>query len=276
MNQKKTKVFDSLRGYEREAMTFEHRLVTSLAMVVSRGQLSTSQQRAFQEFVERERSATPEGARLWKRTYALAERMRSPALVPAAFDDLARYPTAGGRISSYLRSLNWPSGTADRAVKRIRNAPTDSEAIALMRALVSANQPFGNAVISGLREVAKSSAASIHPYVRVLAHAYLILGHGKVDADTAKSLLELARCRRSSLARRVAIELLWLIPEQRSAAAKLIQKDPSLTVRGLAFLPAMTRQEMEWGQQTEDGQMTDDPWRSIGAQLRLNWMNVHQ
>ena len=276
LNENKTRVLDSLPDYERKAMTYEHRLVTSLAMVASRGELSGSQQLAFRKLVEGERLATPEHARLWKRTYALAQRQRSPALVSAAFEDLGRYPNAAAQISSYLRSLNWPSGTATRAVDWIACAPTDSQAIALLRALLSAAKPLANAALTGLKEVAKSAAGCMHPYTRVLVHACLTLGQRGVDAGAAQLLLPLASSRHSSLARRIAIELLWLVPEHRAALAELVRRDASRTVRGLAMLPAITGQEVDGGVPADDERATGDLWHGAGSEVKLIWMQARR
>ena len=112
-------MLDSLVDYERQALASEHRVVTSLAMTGSQTDLSASQRRAFAGLVEGDRLPTPEHAQLWKRTYALAERLRSPALVAQSFDDLDRYPTAERQIASYLRELNWPYGTAARAAAQV-------------------------------------------------------------------------------------------------------------------------------------------------------------
>ena len=52
LNESKTKVMDSLMNYERQAMANEHRVVTNLTMMASRGDLSPSQKNAFTMLVE--------------------------------------------------------------------------------------------------------------------------------------------------------------------------------------------------------------------------------
>ena len=274
LNESKTRVFDDLPEYERYAMTYEHRLLTSLAMVSHRTELASSQQRAFEDLIEAERLGTREHARVWKRTYALAEGLGSAALVPAALEDLRRYPTAAVRIASYLRSLNWPSGTAAGAIEGIAHAPTDSQAIALLRALLSAEQALSVSVVEGLRKVAESMADRMHPYTSVLLHACLMLGQPRPDRQASEALLALASRGRSPLARRIAIELLWLIPQNRGDLVKLILRDTNPTVRGLSLLPAIAGAGLDQAEARGDERVTDPSWHGLGSEIRSTWMNA--
>lgn len=274
LNTSKTRVLDSLADYEQQAMTDQHRLVTSLTMAGSRGDLSASQQRAFKRLVEEERSATPEHARLWKRAYALAQQLRSPALVAEAIEDLERYPTAAGQISSYLRSLNWPCGTAAQAVERVAYARTDSQAILLLRALLGTEQPLATAAVAALKGIAEPALVRMHPYTRVLLHACLMLRQPNKEGDAASWLLTLASNAQSPLARRMAIEVLWLIPERRPRMVELIRRDTSPTVRGLAMLPPITGCEVGRAACTFEGRAPDRTWNGVGSLLKSTWMQA--
>lgn len=273
LNERKTRVLDSLVAYERQALTTEHRVVTSLAMIRSPSDLSTSQQRAFAELVEGNRSPTPEHAQLWKRTYALAERQRSPALVPQAFDDLDRYPTAERQIASYLRALHWPCGTADRAAAQVADAPTDSQAIALLRALLSTPRALEPTTAAALRHVSESAADRLHPYAMVLLYACLMLRQPRQEGlSVAPPLLSLATKSESALARRIAIELLWLMPESRPLLEEAIGRDTSPTVRGLSTLLAIARCEPRRAARLVEEQPVDRSWGSLGTVVRRTWM----
>ena len=273
LNERKTRVFDSLVGYQRQALTSEHRVVTSLAMIRSQSDLSASQQRAYAELIERNRSATPEHAQLWKRVYALAERLRSPALVQQAFDDLDRYPTAESQIASYLRELNWPSGTAGRAAAQVARAPTDSQTIVLMRALLSTPENLDTTTVAALRRTSETAADRMHPYALVLLHACLMLRQPKREGlSGAQSLLSLATESRSALARRVAIELLWLMPENRPPLEELVSRDTSPTVRGLLTLLAIASCEPRRAAWLAEGQPVDRSWGSLGTAVQRTWM----
>ncbi len=273
LNERKTRVLDSLVDYERRALTTEHRVVTSLAMIRSQSDLSTSQQRAFAELVEGNRSPTPEHAQLWKRTYSLAERLRSPALVPQAFDDLDRYPTAERQIASYLRALHWPGGTAARAVAQVAEAPTDSQTIVLLRALLSTPRALETTTAAALRQVSEAAADHMHPYAMVLLYACLMLRQPKQDGlSVAPSLLSLATKSRSALARRIAIELLWLMPESRRLLEEAIGRDTSPTVRGLSTLVAIAGCEPRRAAWPAEGQPVDRSWGSLGSVVQRTWM----
>lgn len=274
LNGTKTRVFGSVEDFEQQTMTYEHRLVSNLTMAGSRGNLSALQQCAFGRLVEGERSATPEQARFWKRMYALAQRLRSPALVPAAIDDLMRFPTAAGQISSYLRSLNWPCGTEAQSAEWVAHAPTDSQAIVMLRALLSSEEPLARAAVTALKEVSESAVIRIHPYTRVLLHACLMLRQQNEDCGAAEWLLPLSRTTRSPLARRIAIEVLWLMPEKRAQLAELIRKDSSQTVRGLAMLPAIAGHAAGKGAFGGEEQTVDTSWDGVGSELKSTWMQA--
>lgn len=274
LNGTKTRVFGSVAEFEQQAMTYEHRLVTNLTMAVSKGDLSVSQQDAFRRLVEAERSTTPEHTRLWKRTYALAQRLRSPTLVPTAIDDLARFPRAAGHISSYLRSLNWPSGTEAKAVEWVAHAPTDSQAIVVLRALLSSNQPLASAAVTTLKEVSESAVDQFHPYTRVLLHACLLFRQQNKERDVAHRLLQFIGSARSPIARRVGIEVLWLMPEERPRLVKLIRDDRSPTVRGLAMLPAIAGKAGGKGGCGEEERAVDRSWYGFGSELKSTWMRA--
>ena len=275
LNQHKTRILDTLVGFERHAMTSEHRLVSNLAMIASKVPLSASQQSAFERLMDTERSLTIDHVRLWKRIYSLAERLRCTALVPEAISDLRRYPTAEKQISSYLCALNWPCGTAVQAVERVANAPTDSQAIVLLRALLGTQESLSRTALSTLRKVSESTANQMHPYSIALIHACLMMGEAKTEwPKLLQQIVSLTRNTRSPFARRVAFELLWLMPDHRNLFSVAIKGDSSPTVWGLASLPAIDRtktgsaanvaQEWEW--------RCDPSWGRLGSEVNRTWM----
>ena len=275
LNEKKTRVFGSISEYERQALTHEHRVVTNLTMIGSRGKLSTLQQSALTELTELDRLSTPEHARLWKRTYALAERLRSPVLIPDALSDLDRYPTAEKQISSYLRALNWPCGTATMAAKRLARAPTDSHAIVLLRALLGAPDALAKSAVVALTDILESIPERMHPYAIVLLQACLMQSQSTHSSSViVQQMLALTTHSKSPLARRVAIELLWLLPERRPILAKAVRQDTSLTVRGLNALPAIAGIETELSAPYAQKQPVDPTWGPLGSEVQRTWMNT--
>ena len=275
LNERKTRVLDSLTDFEHQAMSKEHRVVTNLTMVASRGDLSASQQNAFAYLVEGERSLTPEHARLWKRTYALAERIHSPALISDAIDDLGRFPTAERQISSYLRALNWPCGTATAAAKQVARSPTESQAIVLLRALLGASQALETSAVETLREFSESAENRMHPYAAVLLQACLILNQPEtVRPIAAQRMLALATDSRSPLARRIAIELLWLLPECRGLLTEAIGRDSSSTVWGLGTLPAIAGIESGRVVSLAEERPVNPAWGPLASKVQRTWMSV--
>ena len=265
LNGRKTRVLDSLADYECQAMTNEHRLVTNLAMIGSKCVLSMSQQSALARLVDGERSPSPEHVRLWKRIYSLAQKLRYPALIPEAINDLGCYPTAERQISSYLRALNWPSGTATRAVEQIAKAPTDSQAIVFLRALLDTPQALARSAVATLRDVSESEVDRMHPYAIILFQACLIKQQSKHDWLTITQRMQfLATNSRSPLARRIAIELLWLIPDMREFLARAVSMDSSPTVWGLGTLPAIEGITRGRAITLGEKQPFDDSWGGWG------------
>ena len=273
LNSSKTRVLDSLADYERQTMTHEHRLITSLMTASSRSPLSGSQRRALDVLAESDRLETPEQARLWKRAYALAGRLESFSLVPAAIEDLERYPTATEQIASYLRLLNWPCDTAVQTVRAIKRARTDSQAIVLLRALLGTGGSLPVHALAALDALFESGAARLHPYAQVLLHAARTFGRSHRKRGDVKRLLSLASTAGSPLARRIAIELLWLIPEERCHLAELTRLDASSTVRGLAMLPAIAGPAASEGVGgLRERGPSDRVWCGLGAALRSAWV----
>lgn len=237
LNETKTRVLGSLATFEQHALGEQHRMVTTLAMIGSRGPLSSMQQDAFKKLAETERARSAEHARLWKRVYTLAERLRSSALEANAIDDLTLYPTVGRQIASYLHALNWPGDTGPQAVKLLRRTTTDSESINLLQALHKVDGTLDHPIRAALKEVAPTPNGRLHPYATVLLHACLMPGQSESERlMSVQSMLLVATESRSPMARRVAMELLWLFPEQRARVSQLVAKDQSRTVRTLANL----------------------------------------
>lgn len=273
LNQHKTKILDTLVGFERHAMSSEHRLVSNLAMIASKVSLSVSQQSAFERLMDSERSLTPDHVRLWKRIYSLAERLRCPALVPEAISDLRRYPTAEKQISSYLRALNWPCGTAVQAVEQVASAPTDSQAIVLLRALLGTQESLSRTAVRRLRDVSESTAKKMHPYSIALIQGCLMMGEAKTEwPKLVQQTISLTKNSRSPFARRIAFELLWLIPDHRNLYAVAVKGDSSPTVWGLASLPAIDRTESGSATTVAQEWRCDPSWGRLGSEVNRTWM----
>ena len=186
-----------------------------------------------------------------------------------------RYPTAERQISSYLRELNWPCGTATRAAEQVARAPTDSQAIVLLRALLCAPQALENSAVAALREVWESSGHRLHPYAAVLLQACLMLQQPNEECPTvAQRMLALATDSRSPLARRIATELLWLRPGYRGPLAEAISQDTSPTVRGLASLPAIAEAQRERPNSLAEEQPVDRAWGPLASEVQRTWMSV--
>lgn len=273
LNSRKTRVLASLQDYEQQTMTQQHRLISSLTMASARSSLSETQQRAFDAFAESDRLATPEQARLWKRTYVLGRRLGSYALVPSAIEDLGRYPTATGQIASYLRSLNWPCDTATSVVQALAHARTDSQTIVLLRTLLGTAEPLSATAVAALKALSPSAVGTMHPYAQVLLYACLVFRQRPRDSTAVRPLLSLAREGASPLARRTAIELLWLIPEERRHLAELSREDASQTVGGLAMLPAIAGAAApERFVDLHEATLADRVWHGLGSALRSAWL----
>ena len=239
LNKQKTHILTSLMDYERYALTHQHRIVTSLMMTAPHGPLSTSQQGAYTRLIEMDRVQSIEHARLWKRIYSLATHLHSSALVSRAMLDLQCFPTAEKHISSYLATLDWPKGTASQAVEQLTQAPTDSQAISLLNGLVRSRVPLDDDAIRGLWDISLSHRKTIHPYAMVLLNACLMSHRTNSREELASRILPKLLDSYSPLARRFAIQLLWLIPGTRPRVRELISRDSSCTVRDLGRLPAV-------------------------------------
>ncbi|MYF29645.1 MAG: RNA-directed DNA polymerase [Gammaproteobacteria bacterium] len=239
LNLSKTRVLTSLPQYDREFLTHQHRTVSSLRLTSQRAPLSKSQRQAFERLCELERIQSAEHGRLWKRIYALAAHLRSCALASEAINDFTHFPTAEAQISTYLEAVNWPDGTATQAAELLLNrATTDTQAINLLQRLLASQRSNEHQARSALSGLLASSRGDIHPYTLSLVHAFLAAG---VSADQyaaadQERLIPLATDSTSPMARRLAIQLLWLIPRKRAVLEAQIGNDPSYTVRSLANL----------------------------------------
>ena len=89
-----------------------------------------------------------------------------------------------------------------------------------------------------------------------------------------KSGLALATDSRSPLARRIAIELLWLVPECRGLLAEAISRDISPTVLGLGTLPAVAGFDPGWANSSAKEQSVDRTWGPLASEVQRTWMSV--
>ena len=276
MNDSKTRILTSIEDFERQSLTHEHRIVSSLMMTCANGCLSNSQQDAFGKLVDMDRTQSLEDSRLWKRIYALAARLGSGALATEAINDLRRYPSAEEQISTYLGTLNWPCGTSIQAVEQIGRASIDSQAIRMLQALLLSEMPLGSGTLGALKELSMSSEVTLHPYAMVLLHACLMTG-GSVEREAVgRQLLPLVTDSASPMARRAGIQLLWSIPSLRRRLTKLISEDTSRTVRGLAHFPCIRGPESLGPYDPADAnERASHPYRGFGnTKLRQAFMGV--
>ena len=212
LNQKKTRTIDSLAEFEKYALTFEHGIVTSLMMSAINGPLSGSQLDAFSQLVEADRIPSIEHARLWKRIYVLAAKLQSPALVHDAFIDLDIFPTIDKQILMYLHAVDWPYDTALRAINRLVQAPTDSQSITILKALLLAILSKREVDATALQALARSRNSELHPYAQVLLQACFMFLYSDSQVITARRTMSSMSDSPSPLARRLALKLLCLIP----------------------------------------------------------------
>ena len=239
LNEGKTRVIRDLATFDRESLTAEHRIVTSLMMTsASRSPLSRSQADAFTRLTERDRVPTREDARLWKRIYALAARLRSPNLATSAIDDLALFPTVTAQVSSYLSTIGWPSASAtDAAGQLARGDIADTQAIELAQGLITSQTPVQRETLGVLAGITMAPPTCLHPYALGLVYACLVTLSEDHLASATPGLWTLAANERSPMARRVAVQLLWRGHDNRAKLAERIAADPSYAVRDLSFLP---------------------------------------
>ena len=212
LNQKKTRTIDSLAEFEKYALTFEHRIVTSLMMSAIHGPLSGSQLDAFSQLVEADRIHSIEHARLWKRIYVLAAKLQSPALVHDAFIDLDIFPTIDKQILMYLHAVDWPYDTASRAINQLVRAPTDNQSITILKALLLAILSKREVDVTALRALATSRNSALHPYAQVLLQACLMFLRSDSQVIAARRVASSMSDSPSPLVRRLAFKLLCLIP----------------------------------------------------------------
>ena len=237
LNLAKTRILDSLPQYDRESLADQHRTVTSLALTSRRAPLSRSQRKTFDRLAKSDRIQSTEHGRLWKRIYALATRLRSSALVSEAIDDLALFPTAESQIPAYLEAVDWPSGTSTQASKLLlRRTTTDTQAINVLRRFPASQPSLDHQARRTLHKLAVSDSDNIHPYTLSLVHACLAAA-GPAEQYVAANenrLIPLATNSTSPMARRLANQLLWLIPGNHATLRPQILNDPSYSVRSLA------------------------------------------
>ena len=270
LNDKKTRKVQSIDGFERYALTFEHRMVTSLMMSIAHGGLVSSQQDAFKRLVETDRVCSIEHARLWKRIYVLATKLRSSALEKEAFNDLERFPTIEKQALTYLHTLRWPHDTALQAVNQLAQARTDSLVITSLKALLLSILSKQEIDIPVLHGISASTKIPLHPYARVLLHACLVFQSANNRPAVARQMLSSVVDSPSPIARRLALELLWLIPGTRHLAQEHACRDKSYTVRGLSipFALGADISHMCYWSSSSPAQENIFPYASMNAELR--------
>jgi len=246
LNPTKTKVFTSLEEFENVSRLTEHKILDDLFLTQVQGSISNEQQTALDRLIRSQRTTSPEDGRLWKRIYGLAERLRTPLLLERAIADLDRLPLAELQILAYLSALGWPNLTATQALGSISKVKSQTRALGTLRALVSSSSGPSAKVKQILQSFLLEPDSDCHPFVCVLAFACLIR-----DSDPGELLFEgqqlLERLPRlaSATARRVAIELLWLIPHLRPELSKQIALDQSWEVKCLQSLANADRADKQ-------------------------------
>ena len=202
-------------------------------MTAIHGPLSGSQLDAFTKLVESERVHSIEHARLWKRIYVLAAKLRSPTLAHEAFTDLNIYPMIEKQVLMYLHTVDWPHDTVLRATNQLVRAPTDSQAITILKALLLAILSKREIDISALQALATSNQPALHPYALVLLQACLVVQCSRNQTTVARQLLSSTRDLSSPLACRLTLKLLWCIPETRKLARDCVLVEDDYTVSAL-------------------------------------------
>ncbi len=207
LNLKKTQTMTSIVEYDRHMMTFDHRTLDSLMMISTHGELSSSNHNAISKLVESKKEDSIEHSRLWKRIYTLATKLRSRRLVNSAFTDLNLYPMIEKQVLMYLHTVGWHQGTIDLAIKQLSRAPTDSQSITILKALLLVALSNHRLDISPLRSFSTSRHAALHPYSRVLLEACLLFNSARNNSSVSRQLFLLSHESPSPMARRLAAKL---------------------------------------------------------------------
>ena len=115
----------------------------------------------------------------------------------------------------------------------------------------------------------------MHPYATALLQACIILNQPEsVRPIAAQRMLAIATDSRSPLARRIAIELLWLFPECRGFLAEAIGRDSSPSVWGLGTLPAIAGIEPGRAGSLAEEQPVNPAWGPLASKVQRTWMSV--
>jgi hypothetical protein len=237
LNHAKTRVVTSPEEFERVSRFAEHRILNDLFLTQIKGSISTQQLDAFEQLIRHQGTASTEDGRLWKRLYGLAGRLRSPLLLERAIADLDRIPAAELQILAYLGELGWPDNTAAEAFASVAEETSETRAIGMLRTLVGSSSPLSASLRCTLRALVHDLDRRVHPFAVVLAFACSLKDADPADVlSDGRQLLRRLPSLTSASARRVGIELLWLLPQLRPELRSQIAGDPSRIVRGLQSL----------------------------------------
>jgi hypothetical protein len=239
LNLGKTRVITSQRDFETAFLHDEHRIVTDLFLTQTAGSISPQQQEALEALIRRPGVQSIEQARLWKRIYGLARRIRSPLLLTRALADLERFPGAELQILGYLGAFGWPDDAAAKIVSSFSGETSDTRTLGALRTLLATTWEMSSDLDRALRSLVTREKCTVHPFCAVLAFACLrkATPSGRSGMH-GEALLQAVDGLGSPAARRVALELLWLQPALRPALRERVAADRSRTVRALGPLLA--------------------------------------
>jgi len=242
LNLGKTRVVASLRDFEQTFLHDEHRIVSDLFLTQTAGAISAQQEEALAALIGRAGVDSIEQARLWKRIYGLARRLRSPLLLRRARADLERIPGAELQIVGYLGAFDWPEEAAAKVLNSFSGETSDTRTLGTLRTMLATTWPLSAEVDQALRSLAAGTRRGVHPFCAALAFACLMKASPPDRAVTqGEALLQSLDSLASATARRVAIELLWLLPDLRSRLHERVAADRGRTVQAIGPLLARDR-----------------------------------
>ncbi|MTK63123.1 MAG: RNA-directed DNA polymerase [Methanobacterium sp.] len=233
LNQSKTRVIGSIEQFETMTLAREHSIVSDLFLASSKGAMSARQVASLEALIQQAPETLGEAARLWKRLYALARRLKSPLLLDRALADLDRLPMAQLPIFSYVGSFGWQHCPVDHLSVLLSPDAPDPRSLGILRMLLTSPTKLPPELCRLLDELIRTPADGLHPFCRILAYANLLKAGAAENAD---ALLQALGDLPSAVARRVGLEFLWLQPSLHPVLRGMIAADPSPIVRSLALI----------------------------------------
>jgi hypothetical protein len=195
--------------------------------------------RILREFMPMMDRDTLNTARLIKRLYVLAARLKSPVFLGRLAGDLARYPAAELAVIRYMGAMGWPKETWGLVVEGLHRAPTQHRRLALIRSLLQfpPGPDCRGRILSEMLSLAADPTGDGSPFATALALGYALKHATAAEFDrlAGARLFEVGAWP-SAMARRVAYAFLYAGCRFPDEVLPYIQDDPSDLVRGLARL----------------------------------------